>query len=212
MIVDMTKLKDLTGARFEKLFVEARAENRGGNVAWHCLCDCGNRCIRASTTLQIGASKSCGCNKKEKNAGHFKRTHGSLSGPHAREYGIWGALKQRTGNPKAHAYERYGGAGIKLHPQWVDSFESFLAHIGPAPSGRHSIDRIDGSLGYVPGNIRWATPETQNTNRRNVRLVAINGVEKPLPDWCREYGANNKRCYMRIFVCGWEPLRALTTP
>jgi len=71
-------------------------------------------------------------------------------------------------------FPRYGGRGIRLHPEWVEA-APFLAYIaavlGPRPSPRHSLDRIDNDGHYEPGNLRWATFEEQNRNRRASRTT-----------------------------------------
>jgi len=75
-------------------------------------------------------------------------------------------MKTRCENPACAAYARYGGRGITVCARWRDSFEAFLADVGPRPSPRHSIDRKDNDKGYEPGNCRWATPSEQNANQR----------------------------------------------
>lgn len=50
--------------------------------------------------------------------------------------------------------------------EWIDDFRAFLAHIGPAPDPRLSLDRIDNNRGYEPGNVRWATASEQARNRQ----------------------------------------------
>ena len=78
------------------------------------------------------------------------------------------AIKARCQNPNNQAYKHYGGRGITLCAEWQDS-RTFLKYcddvLGPRPEG-HSIDRIDNSKGYQPGNIQWATQSQQITNRR----------------------------------------------
>jgi len=48
-----------------------------------------------------------------------------------------------------------------------ESYEQFLAEIGPRPDGM-TLDRIDPMGHYEPGNVRWATllEQAQNRNPR----------------------------------------------
>jgi hypothetical protein len=83
------------------------------------------------------------------------------------EYKCWQQIKARCLNPAHRAYPNYGGRGIGMHLAWVDDFEAFYAYVGPRPSSQHSLDRYpNNNGGYEPGNVRWATPEQQNRNRR----------------------------------------------
>jgi len=83
------------------------------------------------------------------------------------EYAIWQGMVQRCTNPRRRCYGSYGGRGITVCDRWRDSFESFLADIGPRPSMAHSLDRIDNAKGYEPGNVRWATRSEQMRNMRS---------------------------------------------
>lgn len=57
--------KDLTGQKFNRLTViEFFEKNRAGRV-WKCRCDCGNECTVLEYRLTSGATKSCGCLKRE---------------------------------------------------------------------------------------------------------------------------------------------------
>lgn len=65
----------------------------------------------------------------------------------------------------------YKHRGVTVRPEWQGSFLVFLAHIGPMPEGhRIGVDRFPNLAGnYEPGNVRWADPKMQNSNRRPKR-------------------------------------------
>lgn len=108
-------------------------------------------------------------------------------------YRSWGAMRDRCSNPKCPDYERYGARGLTVCERW-QSFETFLADMGERPRG-HTIDRIDGSKGYEPGNCRWATAVEQTLNsvvpkldRESVR--AIRGDKRPLGEIADAHGVS----------------------
>lgn len=53
---------------------------------------------------------------------------------------------------------------------------TFVDHVGKRPDG-YSLDRIDNSKGYEPGNVRWVDTSTQQNNRRDTVKVLYQGVE-----------------------------------
>ncbi|MGC5796971.1 helix-turn-helix domain-containing protein [Sphingomonas sp. NFX23] len=89
------------------------------------------------------------------------------------ERNSYDAAKSRCNSEANKNYNTYGGAGVTFYEGWdgPNGFDRFLAHIGPKPTPDHSIDRIDNSRGYEPGNVRWATRIEQNRNRSCARLT-----------------------------------------
>jgi hypothetical protein len=92
--------------------------------------------------------------------------HGSNKIGRSPTYRSWDGMIQRCTNQNHAAYKNYGGRGITVCAEWLDSFEVFLADIGEKPSVDLSLDRIDNEGNYEPANCRWATAKEQRANRR----------------------------------------------
>lgn len=121
------------------------------------------------------------------------------------EYRAWNAAKKRCSGP---SYRNYHGRGLTVCDRWRDSFENFLADMGPRPDGC-SLDRIDNERGYEPGNCRWADRETQANNRRTNRLLTLDGRTQTITDWARELGLTYSGLRNRIRY-GWTMERVLS--
>lgn len=118
--------------------------------------------------------------------------HGMYKTP---EYRAWMAAKVRCFNPNSQNFYLYGGRGISMCPEWDASFMAFYEHIGPRPSGEHSLDRIDTNGHYEPGNVRWATRSEQQKNKRP-RTMCQNGLHELTPDNQVHYdGRRCKACF-----------------
>src|SRR5687768_11920308 len=92
----------------------------------------------------VGAGKANGAHSAEKPSaqsqlGNFKHGH-ARSGSRSREYRTWGAMKDRCYQTSHKYYHNYGGRGIQVCDRWRDSFEAFLADMGPSPSSAHTIE------------------------------------------------------------------------
>jgi hypothetical protein len=91
----------------------------------------------------------------------------------ARARRSWYAIIRRCTDPSTIGYDRYGGRGIRVCNRWRESFEAFLTDMGPCPSSRHTLDRIDNDGNYEPGNCRWATMRQQILNK-SPHILSLN--------------------------------------
>lgn len=189
--------KSLLGHTFGRLTVKSFAgysTDRKRRAAWICDCSCGNRNHTVlSQSLTSGKSLSCGCYQREQLSKAVLR-HGATTVMRPRknwnEFNIWMTMRSRCNNPRASEYENYGGRGIRVCERWNESFENFLADMGPRPGKKFSIERKDNNGSYEPSNCIWATDHAQKRNTRSNRQVTYNGRTMIVSDWARELGCH----------------------
>lgn len=200
--------EDLTGKKFGRLTVLNRAENyKEQQARWKCLCDCGNEVTVGAAALKKGATKSCGCYKKEMAKVH-SRTHGMSK---SRLWRIWNNMHIRCEYPSSSQYSYYGGRGISVCQAWI-RFEEFMEWaLSNGYSDSLTIDRINVNGNYEPSNCRWATVAEQQRNKNSNHFVEFNGETKTLSEWSRVYGID-ARLIGRRLKDGWEINKALFAP
>lgn len=199
-------LEDLKGRRFGRLIVLSLDPQRtpAGRIKWFVKCDCGNEKSVQAMGLKNGDTTSCGCVHKEQ-LGDRNRKHGMADSP---EYRTWGAMISRCTNPNLPHFNDYGGRGIRVCERWL-KFESFLEDMGPKPTPRHSIERIDVNGNYEPSNCKWLHILEQPRNARsNIRTKA----GTILVDEARRLGVSPQTLYSRVDKLGWDVERAISTP
>lgn len=197
------RFTDMLGRRFGRLVVTRYAGIRKRNRSWECVCDCGNTTVVLGTLLRNGKTRSCGCLQIIAATKHGMR--------YVPEYRIWKHMRGRCLCPSDKSFDRYGGRDISICQRWYDSFENFYADMGPRPSPKHSIDRIDNMSGYSPENCRWATAATQANNRRSNHLITYNGQTRTITEWEQVTGIKSATLRKRLKL-GWTIQRTLTMP
>ena len=126
---------DLSGKKFNRLFVLNYFGSLSGNSMWLCRCNCGNKRLVSSYNLRNSVVYSCGCYKAEK-AKQFHTKHGhSIRNKHTSTYNSWDSMIQRCTNKKNMGYHNYGGRGIKVCERWL-KFENFLVDMGEKPKDK----------------------------------------------------------------------------
>lgn len=197
----MAKYRNWVGVTQGELIVlRDVGRDQHGNALWECQCACGALVIKSNNTLSSGVrtcSTGCGVTASNKR----RARHGRHA---TKEYRTWSSLKQRCSNSRNNTYERYGGRGLQVEPDWVASFEAFYTDVGPAPSNTMSLDRIDNTLGYIRGNVRWASIHDQQNNMRSNVFITYEGKTQTLAQWARELNIPYHRLVYRHGK-GWTP-------
>jgi hypothetical protein len=198
------------GDEFDRLVILAFADRSpSGKLRWLCRCTCGAEVIVIGNCLQSRNTRSCGCLAKEKRTTHGLLRRGEKRPP---EYGAWADMIQRCQNENLKSYADYGARGIRVCDRWRTSFVDFLADVGPKPSKKHSLDRINNDGHYEPGNVRWATRIEQESNKRNNHLIIYNGRTQTITQWGREFGIPTVTIYNRLVDYGWPVSPELFAP
>lgn len=213
----MSKIKDLTGQHYGRLTVlDYAGSDKRGKATWRCTCECGNTATVDGYDLRHGHTTSCGCLRREimreigKRSGEGKHpaTHGMAG---TRLYNVWIKMKGRCSNPNSDNYKHYGGRGITVCTEWVNSFETFRDWaLANGYRDDLTIDRIDNDGPYCPDNCRWVSMTHQANNRRSNRCITFNGKTQTTRQWADELGIPYE-VLRRRFDKGWSAERALTT-
>lgn len=172
---------DLVGKRFGTLVVASY----NGNGKWNCISDSGAKCIRDGFKL------------RHNKTGRGRQDILIPRTLYPREYSCWSSMKRRC-KDKSHG-GHYREKGIAVCDRWALSFEAFLSDMGPAPSPKHSIDRINNDMGYFPGNCRLATQKEQcNNTDENIRL-SHNGETHTISEWSERFGIKPETARSRYY-------------
>ena len=185
----------LAGKIFGRLTVLDKYEARNKIRFWLCRCECGNEKFIATASLTKGKTTACGCRQFAGN----HQTHGMTG---TRIHGIWKGIKGRCNNPSASYYENYGGRGIKVCERWMESFENFLADMGPTYQNDLTIERRDNNGDYEPDNCCWADRMEQGRNSRKVVLIDTPKGRMHLSEAARSFGLSITGLHRRIKL-GW---------
>lgn len=196
-------MKYYIGQTIDQITIKEKIrENK--RTKYKCLCSCGKECTKESSQLTQSICRCVDCGNSSSSL--KRRTTFEHKG--TSEYRAWSNMKNRCTNPKYELYHRYGGRGITVCDEWVNSFETFLKDMGKKPSKQHSIDRINNDLGYSKDNCKWATKKEQSNNTKNTKMVELNGILKPLSYWCDTMNLNKSTILKRIST-GMNPQDAI---
>jgi hypothetical protein len=204
-----TKTIDLTGLRFGRLLVDSVGDRVDKKVRWRCVCDCGLIKVVRGACLRSGKTRSCGCLAMELKTARIGKRKGEPKKKCHPPTTTWMSMIQRCCNPKSDGWKWYGARGIKVCERWMKR-SNFLEDMLPSWSSGLTLDRIDVNGDYCPENCRWATMKKQNRNRRNNRIITLNGVSGCLSWWSEMSGVSKMAISYRISK-GWSLQSAIFT-
>lgn len=133
----------------------------GKEPRFRCECICGIQFVANAAKIRSGHTKSCGCRKGEL----MIASKGQDGRARTKEYMIYKSIQNRCYNENDASYAKYGARRIKMSDEWRNSFDVFLADMGPKPFPEASIDRINPYGNYCKENCRWATDKVQRANQ-----------------------------------------------
>ncbi len=196
---------DLTGQTFSRLTVMSYSHsNKSRSSVWNCQCVCGKQTLVDGSSLKSGNTTSCGCYHKEKSTKHGLYYTSDV-------YHIFFGIKNRCTNARNKDFPNYGGRGITMCERWINSVETFIKDMGPRPSKKHSVDRIDVNGPYSPENCRWADSSRQQRNRRGVKQLTYNGLTMGQNDWAEHLDLPVSTIAGRL-LRGWGVAETLSIP
>lgn len=189
-------VKNISGMRFGRLTVQSReGSNSLWQAKWRCVCDCGNTIVALGRSLRDGNTTSCGCYRDDQcSAAQYK--HGHTGTP---LYVVFNSMVSRCNNPSNKSFESYGGRGISVCEEWINSKEKFFEWSmanGYRPDLQ--IDRIDNNGNYEPSNCRWVTCEENNNNRRSNIFISHLGKTQTIEQWARELNISGSTIQQRL--------------
>jgi len=161
------RIVDLSGQKFGRLTVLARAPAIKRRGRWLCKCDCYSFSVKQTCNLQNGHSTSCGCKVSDvaRTAAikrNFVHGHNTVE-TKSPTWNSWNCMIKRCRLKSHVSYSRYGGRGIIVCDRW-HKFENFLEDMGERPEGK-TIDRIENDGNYEKSNCKWSTRSEQQRNK-----------------------------------------------
>ena len=206
---------DFIGQRFGRLVVvnivkaPERFKDRGKKYLL-CKCDCGKEKTIYYHDVKSGKTKSCGCLLRE-----TTRALG-LSGKRyspdkSRIKRIWSGMMARCTHTTLKGYPNYGGRGITIFPEWLDFEQFYKWAIENGYEGKLTLDREDNNGNYEPSNCRFITMKLQQNNRRDSKLLNINGEIMTVTQWAEAHNIGSATIAWRVNH-GWSERELFIEP
>lgn len=168
------------GAVFGGLTVLGRSGKRQKSIAlFKARCVCGGVVEVTASSLERNRNGCQGCRTNKRLLDEVFNGDRALYKSVGNRYR---GIMARVYNTSHHQYKDYGGRGIRVCQEWVESRDSFFRYVASLEGFKNmiplrlQIDRIDNDKGYEPGNIRLVQADENSKNRRTTKFVEREGV------------------------------------
>ena len=164
---------------------------------WLCECVCGRKSIVREDMLKFGGVLSCGCLRNEATRDRSTRHGFRANATRPTEYDVWlTTIHGRSDVPACNTWRAPKGAG----------FLAFLRDVGPRPSSKHRLVRLDETQPLKRFNAVWRADIPRRGTPR--RLVCVDGRLASLRDAAQQAGIRYDLLCKRLSR-GWPLSRAL---
>lgn len=198
---------DLVGKRYGSLVgIRLLGSHKKHGSLWLWKCDCGKEYKAYRNCVVPGYTRSCGCARLKHTIDIHMRTN-SFSYVPAEQYKkitrTYQAMVCRCYVSSSPYYHRYGGRGITVCREWLESIGSFITWAYKnGLKDKMTIDRIDNDKGYSPDNCRCISLKENANNKSSNHCLLFNGASKTIAEietitgiprhriynWCSRHG------------------------
>lgn len=130
-------------------------------------------------------------------------------------YVDWKSMKGRCCDKNKLGYKDYGGRGITICEQWMNSFLSYYEFVSKLPNygvKGYTLDRIENNGNYEPNNVKYSTKSEQAFNRRisTTGTSKFRGVSwhKNAKKWVTHITIGGKKQHVGLFTSELEASNA----
>lgn len=175
---------DLVGTKFHELEVIAKAHSDGVRQYWKCKCTCGNTHDICTQEVKNKKIKSCGCWFKR-----FGRQHTNFTGYeeiHGKHFSTIKKNAIKKGKEFTITVEYIWELFLKQNRKCALSNIPihFANTVREKITTTASLDRIDNTKGYIPGNVQWV--------HKDVNWMKQDFEESYFINICKKIAENNK--------------------
>lgn len=120
----------------------------------------------------------------------------------------------RCHNPEYTDYKYYGGRGISVCKEWRenrDIFAEYYMKLENYGKDGYTLDRIDNSEDYKPGNVRLTSKIVQANNTRRNKTLEIDGETYTIAEFSRKFDLGQNFVIDRIKL-GYTPEEIISVP